>query len=111
MLKQKWKKFILLLGLVFLFVFSVNFYIHLITKSHIFTNIADVPKSQVALVLGARVMDGRMSDILSDRTKTALSLYKADRVEKILVSGDHGRKEYDEVINQPLNSTLHTSHF
>lgn len=59
---------------------------------------SDVPKAQAALVLGARVWrDGSMSAIFEDRAKVALELYKEGKVEKILVSGDHGRKDYDEV--------------
>jgi SanA protein len=59
---------------------------------------SDVPKAQAALVLGARVWrDGSMSAIFEDRAKVALRLYQEGKVEKILVSGDHGRKNYDEV--------------
>ena len=58
----------------------------------------EVPKAQAALVLGARVWsDGSLSAIFSDRAKVALQLYKEGKVEKILISGDHGRKNYDEV--------------
>lgn len=58
----------------------------------------DAPPKQAVLVLGARVWEnGEMSDIFKDRVQTAIDLYKSDKVEKILVSGDHGRKEYDEV--------------
>lgn len=58
----------------------------------------EAPKAQAALVLGARVwQDGRMSAIFTDRAKVALQLYQEGKVEKILVSGDHGRKNYDEV--------------
>jgi SanA protein len=54
--------------------------------------------AQVALVLGALVFpDGRVSDMLGDRLETALDLYKDGKVQKILVSGDHGRTAYDEV--------------
>jgi vancomycin permeability regulator SanA len=56
------------------------------------------PQSQAALLLGARVYaDGRLSDILKDRADTALDLYNSDKVERILVSGDHGQTTYDEV--------------
>jgi len=58
----------------------------------------ETSKKQTALVLGARVWgNGEMSDIFKDRVETAISLYKDGKVEKILVSGDHGRKDYDEV--------------
>jgi SanA protein len=59
---------------------------------------ARVPRAQVALVLGAQVMpDGRPSSMLADRITAAEELYKAGRVEKLLLSGDHGRVKYDEV--------------
>jgi len=50
------------------------------------------------LVLGARV-DGseNVSPVFADRLDTAVSLYKAGLVRKILVSGDHGTIFYDEV--------------
>ena len=50
------------------------------------------------LVLGARVYeDGRLSLILRDRADTGIMLYKSGASKKILLSGDHGTKEYDEV--------------
>lgn len=59
---------------------------------------ADVQPAQAALVLGAYVFpDGRPSAMVEDRLIMAESLYKAGKVKKILISGDHGRVEYDEV--------------
>ena len=63
-----------------------------------YSDIGKIPQKQVALVLGARVKaNGTLSDILKDRVLTALDLYRAKKVSKILLSGDHGTKEYDEV--------------
>lgn len=50
------------------------------------------------LVLGAKVRkDGSPSYMLQDRMDLALSLYKAGAAPKLLLSGDHGRTDYDEV--------------
>ena len=50
------------------------------------------------LILGAGVWDGGVpSHILSDRLDEGARLYKEGVSEKILVSGDHGRTDYDEV--------------
>ncbi|MBE2314770.1 YdcF family protein [Solirubrobacter sp. CPCC 204708] len=58
----------------------------------------DVPRAQAALVLGAQVMpNGAPSSMLSDRITAAAELYEAGRVDKLLLSGDHGRRTYDEV--------------
>jgi len=55
-------------------------------------------KAQAGLVLGAKVYrNGTMSDVLMDRVLTALEFYKKGFFDKFLVSGDHGRVEYDEV--------------
>jgi len=50
------------------------------------------------LVLGAGVRDnGTPSHMLEDRLKTGIALYEAGAAPKLLMSGDHGRAEYDEV--------------
>lgn len=68
------------------------------TENMIFAKTADVPVKQAALVLGARVYaEERPSPILEDRLATALELYQSKKVQKLLVSGDHGRTDYDEV--------------
>jgi SanA protein len=59
---------------------------------------AKVPHAQAALVLGAQVLpSGRPSDMLVDRVRAAEDLYRAGRVDKLLLSGDHSRVNYDEV--------------
>ena len=50
------------------------------------------------LVLGARVWDdGEPSAILKDRLRTGVSAYEAGASDRLLMSGDHGQKDYDEV--------------
>lgn len=58
----------------------------------------DAPKAEAALVLGAFVYkSGRVSPILADRLDVGIELYKNGKVDKLLLSGDHGQKNYDEV--------------
>jgi len=58
----------------------------------------EVPHAQAALVLGAQVMpNGHPSRMLEDRIAAAAELYAAGKVDKLLLSGDHGRAVYDEV--------------
>ena len=50
------------------------------------------------LVLGCLVhSDGDPSDMLEDRLKRSVALYEQGSAPKLLMSGDHGRKGYDEV--------------
>jgi vancomycin permeability regulator SanA len=68
------------------------------TRDRRYGRAEDVPAAPVAIVLGAKVLpDGRPSQLLARRLDRALELYKAGTVAAILVSGDHGRRGYDEV--------------
>jgi SanA protein len=58
----------------------------------------DAPRAQAAIVLGAKVYDdGTPSPMLADRLETGIKLYKLGKVDKLLLSGDHGQTDYDEV--------------
>jgi SanA protein len=61
------------------------------------SEVANVPKAEVAIVPGALVeRDGDLSVMLAARVEQASRLWHAGKVEKILVSGDHGTWKYDE---------------
>ncbi len=50
------------------------------------------------IVLGCLVKaDGTPSDMLADRISVGVTLYQNGTSPKLLMSGDHGQKEYDEV--------------
>ncbi len=57
----------------------------------------DVPPKRVAVVFGALVYpDKTPSPMLADRLETAARLYRAGKVQKILVSGDNRFEYYNE---------------
>lgn len=61
------------------------------------SEVAEVPKAEVAIVPGALVQpNGKMSAMLADRVRQAAALWHAGKVKKILVSGDHLSWGYDE---------------
>lgn len=58
------------------------------------------PPAHTAIVLGAAVWGNRyLSHVLEDRVLTAIALYKAGKVKKLLMSGAHHSRHYDEVNN------------
>jgi SanA protein len=74
-----------------------NLYVVLSTDGDATSDLADVPHAQVAIVPGAYVEpDGKMSTMLGDRVRGALELWRSGKVDRILVSGDHGSWVYDE---------------
>ena len=67
-------------------------YIHDISELH------DIEPADCALVPGALVYgSGQLSWVLRDRVDYAIALYDDGKVNKLLLTGDHGQKDYDEV--------------
>jgi len=70
------------------------------TADKIESSITEIPienPPRVAIVLGAKVWEnGEPSHVLYDRVITAVELYRAGRVKKILMSGDNPTENYDE---------------
>ena len=60
------------------------------TRHLIVPSIAAAPNRPVAIVFGAA------GDILTDRVTTGVELYKAGKVQKLLMTGDNGRDGYNE---------------
>lgn len=94
---------ILLLALAVLgtsVVFGINGYVVHSTVSQILTpdRAAELENVDCILVLGCLVRDGgKPSDMLSDRLRRGVELYQEGAAPKLLMSGDHGRVDYNEV--------------
>ena len=83
-----------------LFVLCLGFvlYVSAKTRPYIHVSVERVPKAEVAMVLGASVTSkGMLSPVLKQRADKAAQLYDAGLVKKILVTGDDGTKEHNEV--------------
>ena len=91
--------FVFLIAVVILIisVLGINIYV----KKSVAEKITDAPgdfNAECILVLGCGVKnDGTPSDMLYDRIKKGVELYKKGIAPKLLMSGDHGRENYDEV--------------
>lgn len=78
----------------------VNAYVKSVSKERILTveNAAELEDVDCIIVLGCQVRaDGSLSHMLCDRLMCGLEAYHAKAAPKLLMSGDHGRKDYDEV--------------
>ena len=103
------KKKILIIGLVVLIclaiigivtVICVNSHVKSVGGSNIITpgEAAELKDVDCIVVLGCQVKDdGNPSDMLADRLRRGIDLYNQGVAPKIIMSGDHGQKEYDEV--------------
>lgn len=78
-------------------VFAIDSYVRNYGAPYILSA-EEAPQADAVMVLGSLVYSGgHPSLILKDRLLTAFDVYQLQKAPKILVSGDHGRVEYDEV--------------
>ena len=102
--KQIWKCLVIVLLCLALVggitVLGINGYVKSSTSDQIITPevAAELTDIDCILVLGCYVHDsGRPSDMLADRLRRGIELYQSGAAPKLLVSGDHGQKDYNEV--------------
>lgn len=93
-MKRVVKILIFLCIFFFLVGFTINLVVVLSAKNRI---ISSFKESDAILVLGAGVWGDKPSYMLADRLDEAISLYKKGYAKKIIMSGDHGENDYDEV--------------
>jgi len=85
------------LGLISVFI--INSYIKTSTNNRILSldEASDLEDIDCILVLGAGVWGDRPTHMLEDRLSFGVTLYEMGASDRLLMSGDHGRKDYDEV--------------
>lgn len=103
-MKKKLLKLLAVLALLGLFagfgVLVIDGWVRLSTKDSILTpeEAAALEDADCILVLGCLVRsNGVPSDMLADRLRRGVSLYALGAAPKLLMSGDHGRTDYNEV--------------
>ncbi|REG90224.1 SanA/YdcF family protein [Winogradskyella sediminis] len=92
-------KILILTGICMIFGVFVTFHwISFKAKGLTYDDIDTIPKNNVGLVLGASkwAPSGNINLFYKHRVDAAVALYKAGKIDYILISGDNGRKDYDE---------------
>ncbi len=73
-----------------------NVFMAMHSESSIASDPTDITADCI-IVLGAKVSGSELSTVLADRVDRAIELYNGGCASKIIMSGDHGTAEYDEV--------------
>lgn len=89
-----------LLGVVgiYLILASCDSIIENATENRTYWNLKEVPKNKVGLVLGTsnRLVGGGSNPYYTNRIKATLELFKAGKIDYVLVSGDNSTQYYNE---------------
>lgn len=80
-------------------IISINSYVKITTQKQIIQekDLEKLSDIDCIIILGAAIWGDKPSPMLEDRLLEGINLYKNNVSNKIIMSGDHGRKEYDEV--------------
>ena len=90
---------IIILIIMILIVFAINLYVKQSTKKQIIENndYSGLKDIDCIIILGAGIWGDKPSPMLEDRLLEGISLYENNVSSKIIMSGDHGKEDYDEV--------------
>lgn len=94
-----------LLGIIV--VLGINLLIKSQTDPVIFSKEKDTPGTKVAIIFGAGINNNKPSKYLKDRLDAGIKLYKNHKIDKILLSGDNGSDEHDELTVMKLYCCEH----
>jgi len=95
----KWLKRIFYSGVaLLLLLLLLNYKVKHDVKESMYDNITETPSKKVGLLLGTAkyVKGGWINLYYTHRITAAVELYKAGKIEYILISGDNGHESYDE---------------
>ena len=101
--KTKFHKLILtftaLINLGIVAVAAINLFMIGYAQQYTYTaeEIADFADVDCIMVLGCGVYNGKPTPLLEDRLKRGVAVHETGVSKKILMSGDHGQDDYDEV--------------
>ncbi|MCR5610170.1 MAG: YdcF family protein [Lachnospiraceae bacterium] len=78
---------------------GINWYVKGSTKDKILkeSDYSDLSDVDCIIILGAGVWGDKPSPMLEDRLLYSIDLYEKGVSNKIIMSGDHGKEDYDEV--------------
>ena len=93
------KLIIIIIILIILLAIILNYHVKISTQNQILNKNDEKELENVdcIIILGAAIWGDKPSPMLEDRLNEGIRLYKEGIANKIIMSGDHGSKEYDEV--------------
>ena len=96
-MKKHFKKLVYLSIIGLIIILLVNIHVKSQTNSSIYDVINKVPKTEVGIIFGAGINGDKPSKYLKDRLDAGILLFKSKKINKILLSGDNGNDQHDEL--------------
>jgi len=87
--------FLTIIGIIV--ITAVNYYVKSKTNPLIYHSVNEVPGEKIGIVFGAGIRGNNPSKYLKDRLDAGIDLYRQHKIKIILLSGDNGSDEHDEL--------------
>ncbi|PKV67277.1 SanA/YdcF family protein [Pontibacter ramchanderi] len=95
------QKYLLVVSLACFLVVMVGILVTTLVKrqsnQYTYKQTEHVPICYTGIIFGAGIRDGKPSKYLKDRLDAGIQLYKAGKVQRLLLSGDNSSRNYDEL--------------
>ncbi len=98
-MKKRYFRILLLISIVpILIILWCNYTINTAAEGKTFSRIEEIPKNRVGLVLGTakKLVDGYPNPYYTFRINATIKLFKAQKIDFVLVSGDNSTQYYNE---------------
>ena len=84
--------------LIFAVIVCANYAVRHTAKAFIYQNIDSIPQNKAGLLLGTSKLlrSGLPNQYFQNRIQATVDLYKAGKIEVVVISGDNSRKGYNE---------------
>ena len=81
---------------------TINYIVNNTTQKQLYSNINDIPKNRIGLLLGTAKFNNKARNIINvyyqNRIDAAVALYMAGKIDYIIVSGDNSSAYYNEPV-------------
>lgn len=96
---MKFLKIILLVAILFsITIVATDYWVSYKAEGFLYSKVSDMPKNKVGLLLGTikYLAKGGVNHYYTFRVDAAVALFKADKIDYILISGDNSHISYNE---------------
>lgn len=97
-MKKIFKYGLYLLSIIILITWFANYRVTKTTKEQLYNSVEQIPHNKVGVVLGTTKLlaSGNVNYYFTYRIEATAALYKAGKIDYIVVSGDHSKNDYNE---------------
>ena len=88
----------LLICVCIVLVFVSDYEVSSKSKTYVYSDVNNVPKSKVGVLLGTSkyLSSGKLNEYWVNRIDATINLYKFEKINNIIISGDNSTNDYDE---------------